>query len=1060
MTGMIWRARRAVVLATLALLLPPASLNAQAPVPAEAHAAIQALPVPSLDQTDQRDLGTRTGLEDLKVCPLAEPGLLAPAGARDAVDLYVGLLSSGTQTWRWTAGAGEVAYWALDDGQMGAGAVGGGHVTQYEFAFGVHFDFPNNTLRPYVIVSFYNASLDPVAQAADPVVQPSLPVSSVAWIFAPITQPTAGFASYRSGLIDLAALGLDFDLDETFYVEILPLEWSSYPNGSPVIDPDIHAVFTGPGTVTYGVNQNRMWSDRWVRTPDCSSTVAGDGDGLYDHPSEMDTCSSITQPNQSGIVLRGFECNAANILALRIAGPELLCVQPGETVTITLSQACLPGLVRGYQAFLEFTPGALEFQSGTYLTPLPYGLPILTPIVAHDGQIDLAAGIDDLNGQSPTSTHADLVTLTFTAGALEGLTNVVFRAAEPPTRFSDEYGEPVVPTLVDTPILCVDGTPPVLAAPPPVNVQCAAQVPAPATDYAEFVAQGGVAIDDTCGASVVVTHVGDTDNGGAGCPSSPYVVTRTYRATDCAGNAADCVHTITVSDDAAPTATAPAGLTIECTANVPPAATTITEYLALPGAAAADNCTATNDLAVSSVDGPLTGGPCGGTITRRYTLRDACLNSVAVDQVITVNDTTPPVATSSGPIGPCYPTATAAEAAALAQSSATDNCAGALTPAAVTVGTCAATVTVTFADACGNLSNALSYSTRIDATPPVVTCPADLETPADAGLCTRVVTWPAATAVDECDGDVSGTVRYDIDLGYDGSFEVIGQTTTTYTFGVGTHQVVAQASDTCGNVGSGAFLVTVLGVNEWAISVELQPVFADGPVTRCISFEFWKCPATAPLATLDAELTFVNGQATAVLLTAPCGSYDCITARDKRHTLRRTATPAIVGTQYVASFTGNPATGGDWLIGGNLNDDKWIDILDYGIYAVEYMNHALPGADSACGLTGFHADINGDGLVTTGDFPFIQINFMKGHEANCCGQPGADEPSDAVTRISRAALTALGLAELAAGDLNGDDWLDVQDIAAFLSGVRPQARPAPAAPAQVRPLAPAPGTNR
>jgi len=89
-------------------------------------------------------------------------------------------------------------------------------------------------------------------------------------------------------------------------------------------------------------------------------------------------------------------------------------------------------------------------------------------------------------------------------------------------------------------------------------------------------------------------------------------------------------------------------------------------------------------------------------------------------QIINRDDTTPPTV-MTGSIAACYPTAAAAEAAAQAATSATDNCPGILIETASTMGTCAATVTVTTADAYGN-SATTTYNTRIDNTPPTLVC--------------------------------------------------------------------------------------------------------------------------------------------------------------------------------------------------------------------------------------------------------------------------------------------------------------------------------------------------
>ncbi|MBK7094708.1 MAG: HYR domain-containing protein [Saprospiraceae bacterium] len=113
--------------------------------------------------------------------------------------------------------------------------------------------------------------------------------------------------------------------------------------------------------------------------------------------------------------------------------------------------------------------------------------------------------------------------------------------------------------------------------------------------------------------------------------------------TDC--GVLTCTSTFTVTSDlTAPTVSVPAGSDIECSTGLPAAATTIAQFLAL-GATASDNCTATNDLIVSSSTGALVGNNCTGTITRTYTITDLCGKFTSVNQVFTVTDNTVPVAT-------------------------------------------------------------------------------------------------------------------------------------------------------------------------------------------------------------------------------------------------------------------------------------------------------------------------------------------------------------------------------------------------------------------------------
>ncbi len=136
---------------------------------------------------------------------------------------------------------------------------------------------------------------------------------------------------------------------------------------------------------------------------------------------------------------------------------------------------------------------------------------------------------------------------------------------------------------------------------------------------------------------------------------------------------------------------------------------------------------------------------------------------------------------------------------------------------------------------------------------------------------------------------------------------------------------------------------------------------------------------------------------------------------------------------YVADFVGPSAA----LIGGNLNDDAYIDILDFGVFVWQY-NEDYTTGDTTCTTPYPHADVSGDGTVWTEDFTFIANNFLKSSDAACCTSPSpaggitlsaSDGPR---TSITVAELQAAGLGELTAGDVNGDGVLDQADIAAWL----------------------------
>lgn len=94
-------------------------------------------------------------------------------------------------------------------------------------------------------------------------------------------------------------------------------------------------------------------------------------------------------------------------------------------------------------------------------------------------------------------------------------------------------------------VTVVDDTPPSVTAPADAAYQLLSLVPA---------ASGAAATAaDNCGAPTVT--VSQSDNGGAGSPASPLILTIVFTATDGAGNTASATQRITVIDDTPPTIT-------------------------------------------------------------------------------------------------------------------------------------------------------------------------------------------------------------------------------------------------------------------------------------------------------------------------------------------------------------------------------------------------------------------------------------------------------------------------------------------------------------------------
>jgi hypothetical protein len=214
---------------------------------------------------------------------------------------------------------------------------------------------------------------------------------------------------------------------------------------------------------------------------------------------------------------------------------------------------------------------------------------------------------------------------------------------------------------------------------------------------------------------VVVTHVGDVIS--AQTCANRYTITRTYQATDVAGNSATCTQIITVNDVTPPTITCPAAVTVSCAALVP--------AVNIATVTATDNCAGA--VTITHIGDVISNQTCANrfTVTRTYRATDVCGNFTNCTQIITVNDVTAPVLTCPANISVNTP-AGSCTAIVNFTPTATDNCGGAVTivsvPASGTafaIGT--TTVNVTATDACGNVSTCSFTVTVADGQLPVIT---------------------------------------------------------------------------------------------------------------------------------------------------------------------------------------------------------------------------------------------------------------------------------------------------------------------------------------------------
>jgi hypothetical protein len=458
---------------------------------------------------------------------------------------------------------------------------------------------------------------------------------------------------------------------------------------------------------------------------------------------------------------------------------------------------------------------------------------VLTITCPPDKTIECDESTDPSNTGTATytaSTGCGTVTLSYTdvitPGACPQEETIARTWTATPTT-----GSPV--TCVQT-ITVQDTEAPVFSGcPPDLVFQCASEVPACA-----FSGAGPI---DNCDPSVTIT-CNRTSNGGTGCAASPLIYTDVFTATDDCGNSSQCSRTITVIDDTPPTITCPADFAVECLADIPACD---------PNAAtASDNC---GVVTVTCSDGPLVGGPCGGTVTRTFVATDPCGNTASCTQIITVDDNTPPTITCPPDFAvECFADILACDPD---DATAADNC-GTVTVTCsdgpLVGGPCGGTVTRTFVatDPCGNTASCDQIITVDDNTPPVITgCPGNL-------------TFACVSEVPPC--NVGGMGALD---NCDGFLPVICSRTDNGGAGCPADPLiytdVFTATDACGNSAQCQRIITVID--------NVAPVLSGCPSNVTV-----ECDAIPPPPTVTANDN-CDGVLTPVLTVTTnlngCGGY-------------------------------------------------------------------------------------------------------------------------------------------------------------------------------------------
>ncbi|MHA6279716.1 LamG-like jellyroll fold domain-containing protein [Salinimicrobium sp. CAU 1759] len=343
---------------------------------------------------------------------------------------------------------------------------------------------------------------------------------------------------------------------------------------------------------------------------------------------------------------------------------------------------------------------------------------------------DISVVIDEADNCTPNPT------VTFVSDSSNGQSNpeIITRKY----RVTDEAGNSIDVTQT---ITVNDTTDPTASNPAGINVQCSADIPNP--DISVVIDEA-----DNCTPNPTVTFVSDSSNG----QSNPEIITRKYRVTDEAGNSIDVTQTITVNDTTDPTASNPAGINVQCSADIPnPDISVVTDE--------ADNCTP--NPTVTFVSDVSDGNFNPEIVTRTFNIVDEAGNTTEVTQEIYVQDTQIPDI-------PILPDITSECPITVDPPTSTDNCDGTVTG---TTGLNDLTFSESgsvywiFTDASGNATEPVEQKVIIDNTIAPVPDVGSLPTKTiDGCQISSLLELDIPTATDACDGTIYGTLSEDFEF--------------------------------------------------------------------------------------------------------------------------------------------------------------------------------------------------------------------------------------------------------------------------------------------------------
>ncbi len=650
-------------------------------------------------------------------------------------------------------------------------------------------------------------------------------------------------------------------------------EWVFRNNGAGVLAVDLNLRDSG-GTL--------LWTETRSNASDLIASVVGGNRYMW-----------FTFLEVANLAIDNTRLNSDNALSLEIVDPQS-CYKEGDTICFQLRMSNLTQNVTGFQAFLQYSNTLLMFNPGgsSYTTtPFPVHIQSMAGAEVSPGQINLDGAAPFIGpGSGGTNLDSLLATLCFTVKADNdgASTNFAFRTVPSFLSELSLNGVPVATALQNSQTFSIDQTAPSITCPSDVTIDCLSQVPPPAINLDEFVALPGASVSDACGMGDV-THVSDDSLGN--CQSGHVTITRTYLATDIAGNTASCTQSITVLQDNTPPSitSVPPTKFLDCPEEIPAPYATIDEFED-DGGQVSDTCNLTISLHQTFQQ-----GTCPILILRVYRIYDECGNFSTFKDAIVVDDNTPPAIAGSDSATVvnenCSATATLT-------ATVTDNCG--ITPAQVSVGVatgsnaiygapvviktpidtktvevsvsvpvsdltgCPATVTaaVTAMDDCGNSAGPTNYTATVsDDTLPTIVC--NVVGGNVDGACERLVTYSAIVEDNCCvnAADVSCVVN----------------TSGSAAFGIPDTQIVQNGSNQV--LVTGEILVSDLTACPATIEIVVNALDCCGnPAKTCVHSDSIQ-DATAPMIACPPDVNvFADAgecQASGVVIGTPDVSDNC-----------------------------------------------------------------------------------------------------------------------------------------------------------------------------------------